>query len=686
MKKLFPLLCLLLVCSYAWSQPRFDLRALSLDIGTMVDIEKAPFVLKGSFQSFGTQELVSVDLYYAINDGTPVKYTLREVPNSLVMNHGVPWIPEEAGTYKIDFWLENPNGEDDSNPGDNQLTQTVIVADQVQPKLALIEAFTQWNCGPCAAFNPALDNLIFAHPEKTAAIKYTGWWPGSNNDERYLFNPNDNGDRISYYTVNGVPTTVLAGNEFRGSPASVTLPQIQNEYNDQNRFFLDQDLSVDEFGELVVAVKATQLATEKSSANLVLRVAVVQDERIFASAPGTNGEREFFDIMRYMLPSQAGTALTNQAGEATTVNGKYAIVPRFEGSFLHLVSFVQNDQDQSILAASKSPGIYICPSGDPITHTLAVSDASCGKEDGTIQLSVDGGLHPFSFSWQHDGSVAPNLTDLAAGTYEVQVSDTVGCSFDLKVVIGEKPGPRAIIVGENTSCKGTQDGSATLYVAGGKKPYAYQWLHGETTATANGLAPASYSVTVEDANGCKTALYSTQVKEPSVAEVKSVVSSPDDGSGNGSVTIEVSGGTPPYNFDWKSLPNQRGATAENLSPGTYEVSITDANDCPVSDVSVTIIENADLVEKLAEAGINQMSVFPNPSMDGNFQLDLILAESGVLNVKVYDPQGRVCWASDEEGEVLSYSELIDLTGRAAGIYALEIKTAQGKLSRKIMVQ
>lgn len=128
---------------------------------------------------------------------------------------------------------------------------------------------------------------------------------------------------------------------------------------------------------------------------------------------------------------------------------------------------------------------------------------------------------------------------------------------------------------QNVSIYGASDGAITLTVIGGKPEYAYSWSNGATTKDITGLAVGSYKVTVTDKND-DTATFSATVTEPtelSVSYVKKDESSV--GKLNGSISLDITGGVPPYSIVWSNL-----ATVDSiggLSAGVYSVTVTDHN-------------------------------------------------------------------------------------------------------------
>lgn len=131
----------------------------------------------------------------------------------------------------------------------------------------------------------------------------------------------------------------------------------------------------------------------------------------------------------------------------------------------------------------------------------------------------------------------------------------------------------------NVSCFGGSNGTATASVFGGLEPYTYLWApFGGTYATATGLPPGVYTVTVSDLFGLQ-GMTSTTVGEPSAAlSGLQSQTNPVGGGSNGSATVVAEGGTPGYTYAWAPTGGT-AATANGLAAGQYWVTVTDANSC-----------------------------------------------------------------------------------------------------------
>ena len=95
-------------------------------------------------------------------------------------------------------------------------------------RTVLLEHFTQASCGPCATYNPAIEALINANPGKIIALKHQTSWPGV--DPMNAQNPTQVATRVSYYSVTGVPNSVIDGNYYNGHPASVNQAMVDGAY------------------------------------------------------------------------------------------------------------------------------------------------------------------------------------------------------------------------------------------------------------------------------------------------------------------------------------------------------------------------------------------------------------------------------------------------------------------------
>lgn len=216
--------------------------------------------------------------------------------------------------------------------------------------------------------------------------------------------------------------------------------------------------------------------------------------------------------------------------------------------------------------------------------SIVPSDVTCnGGNNGSADLTTTGGTMPFTYSWS-TSDITEDVSGLTAGIYSVTVTDDLGCTATGTVTVNEPTALALSTTGNNITCNGANNGDVDLTVGGGTPGYTYAWSNGDNTQDISGLAPATYSVTVTDNNGC-TETTSYTITEPaalSSSHTETHVSC--NGLSNGAVDLTASGGTPGYTYSWSN-----GATTQDISglvQGTYNVTITDANGCTHTDAAV----------------------------------------------------------------------------------------------------
>ncbi len=251
--------------------------------------------------------------------------------------------------------------------------------------------------------------------------------------------------------------------------------------------------------------------------------------------------------------------------------------------------------------------VYIDEPTALLAEIIHTTDALCnGSSDGTATVNATGGVTPYTYAWPAPGSgTAATETGLAAGSYEVTVTDANGCVAMATATIGE---PTAItetsVVVTDVSCNGGSDGSIDLTFSGGTGPYNVDWDNGAgDQEDPNGLAAGTYNYTVTDDNGCQLTGSAT-VNEPTALTDIPVTTDDVDchGGADGSASVTPGGGTPPYVVTW-SNGDTGTSTTTGLAAGGFAYTITDANGCTLVG-GVTITEPTELV--VATTGITDV--------------------------------------------------------------------------------
>ena len=221
-----------------------------------------------------------------------------------------------------------------------------------------------------------------------------------------------------------------------------------------------------------------------------------------------------------------------------------------------------------------------------LTATVPGATQTGCNGTGTLTAIPSGGTSPYTYLWTNgEAGVSDSLINL--GTYTVTVTDSALCSATASGTISPAVGANTVVLGNptihNVDCFGNSTGSITASATGGHAPLVYNWSNTETGATIQNLSNNSYTVTVTDATGCfQTATYT--VPQPNVLSINAPILQ-NIGctiNGKGSITAQVSGGTPVYTYSWTEASNSQafsGITISGLQADTYTLTVTDANNC-----------------------------------------------------------------------------------------------------------
>ena len=236
------------------------------------------------------------------------------------------------------------------------------------------------------------------------------------------------------------------------------------------------------------------------------------------------------------------------------------------------------------------------------------TDISCGGlTDGAIDITVTGGLPPYTFAWTGPSgftATTEDISGLAAGAYSVTVTDAYLCavSFPNQETIVEPSSVVATLVTQqDILCNGDASGSVEIDVTGGVSPYLFDWRNSSGTQVSmaedpSGLPADTYSLVITDANNCVFNFPDlAALSEPPVLSaslVKTDVSC--FGADDGTITVTPTGGTGPYSYSADGSIYQAGSTLGPLSAGFYTVWTRDANLCEVTD-TITLYEPTEIL-------------------------------------------------------------------------------------------
>jgi len=226
----------------------------------------------------------------------------------------------------------------------------------------------------------------------------------------------------------------------------------------------------------------------------------------------------------------------------------------------------------------------------PLNSQLATLDAACnGQSSGVIDIQMSGGTGAYTFQWSEAGL---DPTAVAAGTYDVTISDENACQTTISSIVIDEPNALSVDGMSDPATCGSSNGSISLSVLGGNPPYTYDWTDPGigNTGAPTGLAPGAYDVMVIDGNGC-TISSTWSVDTPSGLAVDQIMGNDAtcNGGSDGSIEVNIEGGNPPYSFDWNVNALDGIEDPTGLAAGDYLVTITDGDGCTLT-ASSTITE------------------------------------------------------------------------------------------------
>jgi gliding motility-associated-like protein len=227
-------------------------------------------------------------------------------------------------------------------------------------------------------------------------------------------------------------------------------------------------------------------------------------------------------------------------------------------------------------------------------NVVAQNDPTCAgaAKDGSVEIKAIGGTlaagNNYKYKWSNNNTT-PKVSNLVAGTISVSVTDDNGCLVTKDFTLKAPASPKVTnVTVKNVDCSNSTNGSikVTATPASAGDQLTYTWSNTGTSSEIFNLPPNKYSVTVTDQKGCFVKL-DTAVTSPLPLVLKdTMVTSPVcTNDKNGSIVIEMKGGTPDYKFLWEynGVKNETtGATKGNLTnlAGTlYSVSVQDAKGC-----------------------------------------------------------------------------------------------------------
>jgi len=299
----------------------YDMSAIDLHLASNLSLVTAPFTISGDIVNLSSTIVNTLDINYSINGGPTVVDNLSGLNlnlfDILTFNHTVNWMPPTAGTYQIEIWASNINGNADMDTLNDKLLETIYVWNALATKRPLIETFTSSTCGPCAPANITAEALFAQNTGNHTSIKYQVSFPGSG-DPYYT---NEVGQRMDYYMPPGsasVPRMEIDGGwDQNGNNIS---QQVLDDYISEPAFI--NITSSYDITAKTIDINITIDALESiQSNNLAVHTAIIEETTY--NNVKTNGETQFEHVVKKMVPGSNGTPISIVGGQQNTLSLSY---------------------------------------------------------------------------------------------------------------------------------------------------------------------------------------------------------------------------------------------------------------------------------------------------------------------------------------------------------------------------
>lgn len=317
------------------------------------------------------------------------------------------------------------------------------------------------------------------------------------------------------------------------------------------------------------------------------------------------------------------------------------LTPSFTFSWTPAVTFTTNGLNTITTASNLAAGIYFITATDgngcissqslsvvqapSVTINSSFNNLTCNNVSaGSISVAPTGGTPTYTYSWLPAASITTGqgtgtVSSLAAGIYTLDLTDNNSCLTSYNFTITQPPAITVTAITSSLSCFNVCTGSIVANASGGTGSLNYSWTPvGGSSPTITGLCantgtnPASYTLTVTDANACAQTNTYIIVEPPVLTNTVVLLSASCSNSCNAVASQSASGGVLPYSYSWSAGPATTPSIGA-LCSGTYVATVTDGNNCsfanqftvtPPSALSVTLTPSNPLCNAACDGSIS----------------------------------------------------------------------------------
>jgi len=267
-----------------------------------------------------------------------------------------------------------------------------------------------------------------------------------------------------------------------------------------------------------------------------------------------------------------------------------------------------------------------------LTLSSALVDG-CTANDVSISVSFVGGQAPHDVIWSN-GANSLSLDSLGFGSNQITITDAHGCSVNqvFNVVDVQEPILNSQVT--NVACFGDSSGQIELLFTNPQEITNITWNNGQSGTVLSNLSVGTYDATISYNNGLCSIMQSELVQSPNVLSIAALITDIDSINA-GAIDVTVSGGTPPYLYNWDN--NQQTEDLSNLIAGVYSISVTDSAGCSLAAFYEISEDTTGQSDGLDEVDYFNIHAYPNPSNG-----DVTISWSGeLISLELISALGQV---------------------------------------------
>lgn len=521
-------------------------------------------------------------------------------------------------------------------------------------RIVVLECFTSTTCGPCASANPALDALINNNEDKLIAIKYHVNWPAAG-DPMNVANPSDVSSKVSYYGIQAVPYSVGNGT-WVGNSGNVSQALVNQWAAAESPVDMRMTHYLNEAQDTMFIVVMGRALSDVSSNNLKLNVSVIEKTMEYATAPGSNGERIFHNVMKKLLPRPSGESIPALAtGDYFAFKYAWPLNYVFDVNELTAVAWLQDGTSKAMHQGCKSTDNfqafyakqavinkveytkeYVC-TGTMDPHMII--DNLGSETINTMKINVyNNGEVIKTINWE--GSILPARSErIHTGLLTFDVAETNNISFEIELINGAPDDYATSVLDlEVKQAELVVNKSFKLYIKTSDEPQLNTWE-------------------ITDANSGEVILSGGPYDEPG-----KIYTEEFDLTGDGCYMVTV--------YDNSNNGSGSGSMSFSLKGGSKTL-FTCANFTNMKSNEFSFEKNDDVIET-AENSIN---VYPNPTSG------MITVEAeGENEISVYSITGQAVKSLTVNGKAT-----VDLSSLDKGVYMMVLTNTQGETMKQMIV-